>query len=358
MGLYVMDALTGEQKYFLQIPAAYVAGNRGLGGVVGVRDINRRLVAAYAGDALGNLWRFDLRANGNTPKVSYGKPLFTSPTAQPMYAAPAWQVHPGDGGKTCPKSGVLQCGAIVVVGTGILLEDSDVTSSLTNSLYGIWDPTPVGGNDVAGFQTATGTDLVQQTMDLAQKETYDSKDFYKISENEVKWQDGKRGWYLNLGVIPVPGVAAGGERVIGDAANLGSSVVLTTTFIKNTSITLESCTSSGLSNAIYILDALTGKNKMSFDVNGDHRPEAYSVVFIADGGYTRGNVISKADGGMGDTDNAGKSNEASPKMEVKDKCTGAKGWETGVGGSVEIFDGCINKNWTRTWRAIVSPPFF
>ena len=153
-------------------------------------------------------------------------------------------------------------------------------------------------------------------------------------------------------------MAAGGERVIGDAANLGSSVVLTTTFIKNTSITLESCTSSGLSNAIYILDALTGKNKMSFDVNGDHRPEAYSVVFIADGGYTRGNVISKADGGMGDTDNAGKSNEASPKMEVKDKCTGAKGWETGVGGSVEIFDGCINKNWTRTWRAIVSPPFF
>jgi hypothetical protein len=70
MGLYVMDALTGAQKYFLEIPAGYTAGNRGLGGVVGVRDINRRLVAAYAGDALGNLWRFDLRSSGTVTTVT------------------------------------------------------------------------------------------------------------------------------------------------------------------------------------------------------------------------------------------------------------------------------------------------
>ena len=57
--------------------------------------------------------------SGRIPKVSYGKPLFTSPTAQPMYAAPAWQVHPGDDGTTCPKADRLQCGAIVVVGTNV-----------------------------------------------------------------------------------------------------------------------------------------------------------------------------------------------------------------------------------------------
>lgn len=429
MGLYVMDALTGAQKYFLEIPAGYTAGNRGLGGVVGVRDINRRLVAAYAGDALGNLWRFDLRSSGtvttvttattnngvgdtpppdgtttNTltsggvttvttvatktvpavapatgsvttvtttvavtsgrmPKVSYGKPLFTSPTAQPIYAAPTWQVHPGDDGTTCPKADRLQCGAIVVVGTGILLEDDDVISTKANTIYGVWDPTPIGGDEVTGFQTAAAGDLVQQSIELADSKTYDKKDFYKVSENEVDWKNGKRGWYLNLGVIPSAGVATGGERIIGDAANLGSSVVLTSVFVKNTDTTVESCSNSGgLANAVYVLDALTGKNKLSFDVNGDYRPDTYSVAYIAAGGYTRGNIITISDGGTGSGDaGVGKSNEGSPDLKPKSKCTGAKGWETGVYDSLGLYDGCPDPDesrWTRTWRTIVSPPVF
>lgn len=426
MGLYVMDALTGAQKYFLEIPALYAVGNRGLGGVVGVRDANRRLVAAYAGDALGNLWRFDLRSSGtvttvtttttnnsesdtpppdgtttNTltsggvttvttivtktvpavapatgsvttvtktvavtsgriPKVSYGKPLFTSPTAQPIYAAPTWQVHPGDDGTTCPKADRLQCGAIVVVGTGILLEDDDVTSGKANTIYGVWDSTSIGGDEVTGFQTAAVGDLVQQSMELADHKTYEGKDFYKITENEVDWKNGKRGWYLNLGAISSAGVTTGGERIIGDAANLGSSVVLTSVFVKNTDTSVENCASSGLANAVYVVDALTGQNKLSFDVDGDYRPDTYSVAYIDAGGYTRGNIITISDGGTGG-DGMGKPNEGDPGLKPKSKCTGAKGWETGVYDSIGLYDGCPDPDesrWTRTWRTIISPPVF
>ncbi|RYF44526.1 MAG: pilus assembly protein PilY, partial [Comamonadaceae bacterium] len=68
VGLYVVEALTGKRKGFVPLPPGYGnddtanGGNRGLGGVVAVRDADRKIVAAYAGDANGNLWRFDLRS--------------------------------------------------------------------------------------------------------------------------------------------------------------------------------------------------------------------------------------------------------------------------------------------------------
>ena len=129
--------------------------------------------------------------------------------------------------------------------------------------------------------------------------------------------------------------------------------------MKNTDTTDESCSNSGgLANAVYVLDALTGKNKLSFDVNGDYRPDTYSVAYIAAGGYTRGNIITISDGGTGsDAAGMGKSNEGSPDLKPKSKCTGAKGWITGVQDSNPIFDPCDDR-WTRTWRTIISPPVF
>ena len=176
----------------------------------------------------------------------------------------------------------------------------------------------------------------------------------------MDWKNGKRGWYLNLGAISSAGVTTGGERIIGDAANLGSSVVLTSVFVKNTDTTVESCSNSGgLANAVYVLDALTGKNKLSFDVNGDYRPDTYSVAYIAAGGYTRGNIITISDGGTGSGDaGVGKSNEGSPDLKPKIKCTGSKGWITGVYDSLGLNVPCPNPEWTRTWRTIVSPPVF
>ena len=65
----------------------------------------------------------------------------------------------------------------MVVGTGILLEDDDVISTKANTIYGVWDPTPIGGDEVTGFQTAAVGDLVQQSMELADHKAYEGKDF-------------------------------------------------------------------------------------------------------------------------------------------------------------------------------------
>ncbi|WP_390347787.1 pilus assembly protein [Variovorax boronicumulans] len=358
VGLYVVEAITGKLKKFIPLPAAFgnavTGGNRGLGGVVAVRDTTRKIVAAYAGDANGNLWRFDLRSSKFV--VSYDRPLFTTPggKTQPIYAAPTWQVHPGDA-SACTYSTTSQCGAIVVVGTGILLDEDDLTTPATKqAIYGIWDQTPIGGNDKTGFNKVVLTDLVAQTIDMGSAKLgtgiENGKNFYQVSANPVDWKT-KKGWLLNLGVINYTGAMANGERVVGDLANLGSSVMITSFLPEDRNLGLESCTATGsLPNIIYVLDALTGKNKYSFDVDSNGSFDFYSIVSIPAGGFTRGNVSSR--------NMIGQPNEGRPDLRPDVDCTNETGYLTGVGGTQKAGDGCsAPKVWRRAWRPVVSPPF-
>ena len=358
VGLYVVEALTGKLKGFVPLPDGYGnddaanGGNRGLGGVVAVRDADRKIVAAYAGDANGNLWRFDLR---KAPfRVSYGRPLFTTPggKAQPIYAAPAWQTHPGDS-SSCTYSATSQCGAIVTVGTGILLDQDDLTPpAARQAIYGIWDQTPIGSNDKDAFAKVAMSDLVQQTIDLASAKTGSereySKTFYQVSANAVDWTK-QKGWFLDLGVITYPGTLALGERVVGDLSNLGSSVIISSFLPEDRNLGIESCTATGsLPNNIYVLDALTGKNKNSFDVDANGNFDSYSVVSVPQGGFNRGNVTSRNAVGL--------PNEGSTDLKPNPECTGETGFLTG-GSSMPVGDACPVKGWRRSWLPIVSPLF-
>ncbi|RYF49493.1 MAG: pilus assembly protein PilY, partial [Comamonadaceae bacterium] len=359
VGLYVVEALTGKRKGFIPLPAGYGnddtanGGNRGLGAVVAVRDANRKIVAAYAGDANGNLWRFDLRS---TPfRVSYDRPLFTTPGGkrQPIYAAPAWQAHPGSS-NSCTYSAASQCGAIVMVGTGILLDDDDLKTPATQqAIYGIWDQTPIGSGDKAGFNKVMTTDLVEQTIDLSSVKNgalrEAGKTFYQVSSNTVDWNT-KKGWFLKLGVITYPGAMALGERVVGDLSNFGSSVVIASFLPQERDLTVESCTGAGsLPNNIYVLDALTGKNTRAFDHDANGAFDSYSVVSIQQGGYTRGNVISQ--------NRDGQPNEGTIDLKPTPTCTGATGFLTGGGGTMPIGNVCPVTGWRRSWAPVVSPPF-
>lgn len=356
VGLYVVEALTGKLKKFIALPKdfgnASAGGNRGLGGVTAVRDTTRRIVAAYAGDANGNLWRFDLRSA--KLEASAPRRLFTTAggKAQPIYAAPAWQVHPGDG-STCTYSATSSCGAIVVVGTGILLDEDDLATPATKqALYGIWDQTPIGGDDKAGAVPLTTSNLVAQTVTPLAKPgagLEDGKNFYQLSSNAVDWKI-KKGWLLNLGTITHPGAMIDGERVVGDLSNLGSSVVITSFLPEDKKQGIESCTATGsLPNNIYVLDALTGKNKNSFDVDANGSFDAYSVVSTRSGGFTRGNVNSR--------NMIGQPNEGHPDGKPRTSCTNETGFLTGVIGSFPIGDVCPSRTWRRSWRQVVSPPF-
>lgn len=358
VGLYVVNALTGKLVKFIPLPAGWGSdasgGNRGLGGVVAVRDTSRKIVAAFAGDANGNLWRFDLRTSRFV--VSYGRPLFTTPggKAQPIYAAPAWQAHPGDGG-TCARSETVQCGAMVTIGTGILLDEDDLAQpAARQAIYGIWDKTPIGGDDAAGTANVALADLVEQTIDLASAKagsaTESGKTFYQVSSRKVDWKS-QRGWMLKLGAINYSGVMPNGERVVGDLSNLGSSVVVSSFMPEDKNLTIESCTATGsLPNVIYVLDALTGGNKYSYDIDSNGVFDAYSTVFNPDGGYTRGNMNSRNWLGL--------PNEGSVDLKPQTDCTNDTGFLTGVGGTQKIGDGCpAPKVWRRSWRPLVKAPF-
>ncbi|MDO9434341.1 PilC/PilY family type IV pilus protein [Hydrogenophaga sp.] len=90
-GLVVLDAMTGAKIRNIPLPANFSTGDsskgktNGLGAVTPLYDADKRLVAVYAGDANGNLWRFSLRGAPSTWAVSYNKPLFTTANNRPIY---------------------------------------------------------------------------------------------------------------------------------------------------------------------------------------------------------------------------------------------------------------------------------
>lgn len=142
--LMVLDLRTGRRLRSLQAGAA---GGNGLGGVRLVRDRDNVVVAAYAGDLKGRLWRFDLQdADPAAWRVGFdGQALYTAVDAQgqprPITAAPEYVDHPLGG-------------SLVLLGTGKLSDEADVDSRQSQALYGLWDTTPAArassGPGVAG----------------------------------------------------------------------------------------------------------------------------------------------------------------------------------------------------------------
>lgn len=279
-GLVVLNALTGAVLRNISLPATYSAG-RGLGGVTLVRDTRKRIVAAYAGDANGNLWRFDLRGDPVAWKVSYGRPLFTTKNNRPIYGAPAWQAHP-------------KGGFIVVVATGIVLEDNDLSDTTQReSIYGIWDPTSSTGQEKAAFDTVLPSALVEQQV-LKLEVKVGTNSFYSMSRKTVDW-DTYKGWTFTLGHMH------SGERSLDQIRNVGSSVQINTTVLNSsTTGNTESCTAANLPfNYLYVLNALDGAGNPALDANRDGTLDNAAMVFFEAGGFSRGIENEDVSGGNG-----------------------------------------------------------
>ena len=93
------------------------------------RDLNGTVDLAYAGDLLGNLYRFDL-SNPNPNNWTVTK-LFTATysdgTLQPITKQPVVVKHP------------TQPGFMVIFGTGSYIAKDDARDQNIQSVYGIWD---------------------------------------------------------------------------------------------------------------------------------------------------------------------------------------------------------------------------
>lgn len=291
-GLVVLNALTGALIRAIPLPATPAAGSAegktdGLGGVTLVRNADKRIVAAYAGDAKGNLWRFDLRGAPANWGVSYNKPLFTTANNRPIYGSPAWQAHP-------------KGGTIVVIATGILLSDKDLDPTVLNpddvakgakeiianeAIYGVWDPTPIGKEGVADFTTVPQDALLTQTVLEDTSNVVDNNTFYRASKNAIDWKK-HRGWTLPLARAE----KYKGERSLDQIRNVGKAVLIATTVITAQSKTdEESCSAAALPlNFLYALNALDGSSTRLFVTKRNEKVEYASVVLAGDGGYSRG----------------------------------------------------------------------
>ena len=155
--------------------------------------------AIYAGDLLGNLWRLDV----SQPTGAYPAPIrLTTLTdsvgnPQPVTSRPSIEIHPSTKKR------------FVMVGTGRLLDATDIASTRGQSFYAIWDGDNAGFNaTLPGGQTFPfpRTKLVNNSNPIAGV-TIDLN-------NDM-------GWYENLGNDAVTGI---GWRVVSDSTTLLGSV--------------------------------------------------------------------------------------------------------------------------------------
>ena len=235
----------------------------------------------YAGDLLGNLWKFDVTGNSNTWRIAYGTnpspaPLFQavddSATPQPITAKPQVGKHP-DGG------------LMVYFGTGKYFETNDQIIGLTpqiQTFYGIRDQGSVVSNrsdlqeqDILAEETFEITvSNVMKTPAIPLPSDSSLIDVRVTSDTDVLYPT-KKGWFMDL-ESPVNG--AEGERVV-TAPLLRAGRIIFSTLIPDP----DPCGWGG-SSWLMEIDALNGSrlDTTPFDINNDGVFDVNDLVRIYD----------------------------------------------------------------------------
>ena len=241
--LYIVDLQTGILKKTIVVPGA----DNGLGGVRLVKDINNVIVAAYAGDLLGRMWRFDLESNSTADwAVGFGgTPLFEAEPTQAALATPEYILHPNGG-------------QLVIFGTGRLFEETDPATTDMQSLYGVWDQ--VDGSEVSasGLEVTPAENLQTQTFGAVFGT--EGAQFSQSSSAVVDY-DSQRGWKLDLSLVAglrnvYPTQLVRGFAFFSTVAPAGEA---------------HACNALGATGYGILVSALFGANssKQVLDTNGD-----------------------------------------------------------------------------------------
>jgi type IV pilus assembly protein PilY1 len=333
--LYVLNLETGV--LIRKLKASDVANsdeNNGLSTpLLADTDGNKLMDTVYAGDLLGNMWKFDLSGSSGSWNVAFsGKPLFTAQNANKDVQHITAQ----------PKvTGLAIGGRIVVFGTGRYLATTDVANKEIQSLYGIRDDgtTPV--------TTLDRSELQQQTIDHVLASPGGTARV--LSHNDVDWTK-KKGWYLDL---VEPSTAADGERVVSATVIKKNRAIFTT--IDPSS---DPCVPGGVSWLMEV-DFSTGGgfNGAILDLNGDGKIDANDRLSIdgnpanpsalrLDGlGISKTSLVLDSalvsnpdDGGGGGGDGGGGDGGAGGAVEFNKFNTGQTGRITDTGNGEEAPD--------------------
>jgi len=246
--LFVVDLRTGALLKQINLP-----GKRsGLGGVRLVKNVHNQIVAGYAGDQLGNLWRFDM--NDPSPsawKVGMGgQPLFTASTAnvdKPILGTPEYVVHP-------------QGGQMVIFGTGQLHAIDHLTDVSQQSLFGIWDKVPGNLDSTAADRVTSAGSIIKQRFTGTMGSGANL--FYLGTNDHIDWAT-DRGWQLDLTIMP-------GQRMLYQP-QLVRGFVLFSTVVPGTGGLADPCIGGGSIGINVLINALNGGQSPDplVDTNGD-----------------------------------------------------------------------------------------
>ena len=170
----------------------------------------------YAGDLQGNLWAINV--SSSSPVNWTVRLLFQARDAsgnpQPITTTPAITLNPN-----YPSNP----GLMLFFGTGQLLGSPDLTTSQTQSFYGVWDNGSSSGLTRADLQQQFITNIAAGTIDS--KGNALASTARTITNNPVNWSS-QYGWYFDL-----PGPISGNspsERAITSAQIENGGVVFTT----------------------------------------------------------------------------------------------------------------------------------
>ncbi|MBS0418892.1 MAG: hypothetical protein JSR66_14345 [Proteobacteria bacterium] len=297
--LFVVDIQTGKLVAKIDTKAGTTVSTGTLNGLAtpAVIDLDNDGVAdfVYAGDLLGNMWKFDITnsdptkwnipytktdAKGNTVPAALFTATDDSGNPQPITERP--QVGFGPGG----------AGLVVLFGTGKFIESSDRTVDTTNprvqSFYGIFDNNTGTSSDVVPVRTTTPGPLQKQTIDAQQqvtvsvlqpdgKTTIDQTFNVRVVSHNVVNFPTQRGWYIDLQYKKV----YEGEKQVSDPILRNGKIIFTTTIPDP-----DPCKYGGRS-WLMEMDSLTGGELQytPFDLNGDKNfnDSDFVTVTLADG---------------------------------------------------------------------------
>lgn len=195
--------------------------------------------AVYGGDLLGNLWRFDITAtSGAYPMMPDKLAVLTNAAddVQPVTSRPSMELHP----KTKKR--------MVLVGTGRLLDSSDINSTQEQSFYAIEDGNQVRFNREGQIpeQLPAGVSFPITRAKFALNS--DLLAGYTATEASPM------GWYVDLG----KGASNVAWRVVSDSKNFFGTVAFAPT-LPNIS---DPCQPSG-SSLIYAADYASGISRVT-----------------------------------------------------------------------------------------------
>ncbi|KAF3997696.1 pilus assembly protein [Glaciimonas immobilis] len=198
--LYIVDLASGNLIRALNIEVGSVDKPNGLSAPGLLFNNKRELIAAYAGDLQGNLWKFDLQSA--TVTDWHSKKLFTATTKSakvaPIVQQPLLAPHPTGG-------------YMVIFGTGKYLEFRDKADLDIHALYGVWDkPGETQPKQRKHLQPQTLTPLYKDNVIIGRT----------LTNNTVDWTT-QNGWYIDM--------LNNGERFVGRLRIIEITVLLSTT---------------------------------------------------------------------------------------------------------------------------------